>query len=509
MTVRTAPRLLRAALFGAVASLVLAEARAQTQPAAEPAQAAPAATPAEPPPLAPSIPAAPAEGQPPQAGAPAPGAQATPAPQRPRPQRPPPPPRVTAISSDPQPTYAPQTIPVTRQALERYRQIAQAGGWGTLPAATRLAKGARGPQVLALKRRLAVEGDIVLAHSPGDVFDEATAEAVRRYQRRVGLMASGVVAGATIRQLNIPAEARVRALEKSLERLAESRFTFGQRYVVVNIPAAAAEAIEGGVVRRRHVVIVGKEAHASPLVETRLTVVNFNPTWTIPTSIIRRDIIPRMRRNAGTLAGMRVRMFDRGGNEVHPASIDWSTERAVNYTLRQDAGPGNSLGRVRIDMPNTEAVFMHDTPSRGLFQADNRSLSSGCVRVADVSDFVTWLLAPQGWSKEQVVEGMTQTQRRDVRLTQAVPVAWVYLTGWAAADGTVQFRDDVYRYDAPGAAPVRIVRPPERAPQPPTQIAPQVQQQQPVAPPPQRNILESLFGAQQSRARESSADMRY
>lgn len=492
-----APRLVRAALFSAVTSFAMAEAMAQTQPQAEQAPAASA----EPPPvLAPSIPAVPpsaaaSEGQP----------QAVPVPQRPRPQRPPPPPRVTAISSDPQPTYAPQTVATTQRALEAYRRIAQAGGWGTLPTATRLARGARSAAVVALKQRLAIEGDLAPALAAGDAFDEATTEAVKRFQRRVGLLPSGVVAAATIRQLNIPAETRVRALDKSLERLADSRFAFGPRYVIVNIPAAAAEAVEGGVVRRRHVIIVGKAAHASPMVESRLTVVNFNPTWTIPTSIIKRDIIPRMRRNAATLANMRVRILDRSGNEVNPAAIDWSTERAVNYTLRQDPGPGNSLGRVRIDMPNTEAVFMHDTPSRGLFQSDSRSLSSGCVRVADVSDFVTWLLAPQGWTKEQVVEGMTQTQRRDVRLSQAVPVSWVYLTGWAAPDGTVQFRDDIYGWDAPGAPPQRVVRPAERAPHAPAQITPQVQQ----APPPQRNFLEGLFGAPPQPGRQPSADMRY
>jgi len=494
MTLRTFPRLFSAALLGAAMSLASGHARAQV-PAAEAPATAPAAavaSPAEPVPASPTA-QAPADGAQPARAAP---------PARPRPPRPPPPPRVTAISSDPQPTYGPQTVQVTQVALASYRQIAQRGGWGTLPTSLRLNKGARGAAVVLLKQRLAAEGDLSPALATGDLFDDATMQAVQRFQRRVGLVASGLVAGATIRQLNIPAEARVRALEKSLERLADSRFAFGQRYVIVNIPAAAAEAIDGGVVRRRHVVIVGKQAHASPMVETRLTVVNFNPTWTIPTSIIKRDIIPRMRRNPATLASMRVRILDRSGNEVNPATIDWSTERAVNYTLRQDAGPGNSLGRVRIDMPNTEAVFMHDTPSRGLFQSDSRSLSSGCVRVADVSDFVTWLLTPQGFTKEQVVEGMTQTQRRDVRLTQAVPVAWVYLTGWSAPDGTVQFRDDIYGWDAPGAPPQRVVRPAERPPQAPAQIAPQVQQ----APPPQPNFFESIFGGPRGGP---SADARF
>ncbi|WP_439572989.1 L,D-transpeptidase family protein [Phreatobacter sp.] len=503
MTRMPAHRLIPAALMGAAAVLLhmgsAAEAQqppaqATAQPAASPPAQSPSPTPATGAPAAAAEAAPQASPQPPTAQAPA---------RRPRP-RPAPPARVTAISTDPQPTYGPQTIARTRAALDAYRTIAMRGGWGTLPDNARLNRGARGPQVAALKRRLAIEGDLAPGAAIGDLFDEATLAAVQRFQRRVGLVPSGVVAAATVRQLNIPAEWRVRALEKSLERLSDSRFAFGHRYVIVNIPAAAAEAVENGVVQRRHVVIVGKKEHASPMVETRLTVVNFNPTWTIPTSIIRRDIIPRMRRNPATLANMRVRILDRTGREVDPAAINWATDRAVNYTLRQDPGPGNSLGRVRIDMPNTEAVFMHDTPSRRLFAADSRSLSSGCVRVADVTEFVAWLMGPQGWTRERVAAEMNQPQRKDVRLTQAVPVAWVYLTGWAAADGTVQFRDDIYGHDRPGAEPVRVLRPADRPAGEPAAIAPPVQRA-----PAQPGLFEGLFGAQSQRQREPSLDMRY
>jgi murein L,D-transpeptidase YcbB/YkuD len=367
--------------------------------------------------------------------------------------------------------------------------LAERGGWQELPTTWRLAKGSAGPQVVGLKERLAIEGDLDPMASPGPRFDDATAEAVRRFQRRVGLMPSGQVAAATLRALNVPAYVRVNALEKSLARLAESRFAFGSRYVVVNIPATAAEAVEEGVVARRHAVIVGKPEHPSPMVETRLTVVNFNPTWTIPTSIIRRDIIPKMQRDPQTLAKMRVRILNGRGEEVDPKSINWNTERAVNFTLRQDPGAGNSLGRVRVDMPNREAVFMHDTPSRRLFVSDARFFSSGCVRVADVADFVAWLLGPQGYDTARVNAEMTQPERKDVRLRQAVPVAWVYLTGWAAADGTVSFRDDIYGVDAPGAAPYRVIRPADR---PSTPVAPPVQQ---APPPPPPDALSQFWGS--------------
>jgi len=439
-------------------------------------------------PAAPAVPAAPVSPSDPPAAPKADGAAHAPK------AAPKPKPKVAAAPvthervvarSDKRPSVHPGTAQALSEAIERYRGIVAAGGWPILPEGVSLQKGATSP------------------HSK--TFDAPLVAAVKHFQARHGQSQNGLVSGPTLKALRISAEQRLNALERSAQRYAAHTFGFGQRYIAVNLPSASVEAIENGVVDKHFVAVVGKSERASPEVETRVTNVNLNPTWTVPVSLIKRDIIPRMRRNAATLANMRVRILDRSGNEVNPATIDWSTERAVNYTLRQDPGPGNSLGRVRIDMPNTEAVFMHDTPSRGLFQSDSRSLSSGCVRVADVSDFVTWLLTPQGWTKEQVVEGMTETQRRDVRLTQAVPVSWVYLTGWAAPDGTVQFRDDIYGWDAPGAPPQRVVRPAERPPQAPVQVAPQVQQ----APPQQRNFLEGLFGAPPQPGRQPSADMRY
>ena len=368
--------------------------------------------------------------------------------------KPPAVPSPVKLSGDPRPALDPGTFINTLRAVERALAVAEAGGWPALPPGTILKQGDRGPLVALLRGRLAASEDLPVESASGDVFDPSLVAAAKRFQFRHGLPETGTVAERTLAALNVPAETRARQLGASAGRLAGSAFPFGERYVVVNIPSATVEAVEGGQVKRRYVAVVGKKDRASPAVETRITAVNLNPTWTVPASLIRKDIIPHMRKDPSYLATMRIRMLDATGAEVDPATIDWSTQQAVNYTLRQDPGAENSLGRIRIDMPNRHAVYLHDTPSKRLFAQNARFHSSGCVRVADVDSLAAWLLdgtpGPNGepWAKAAIEAAIQSGGRQDIKLAKPVPVAWVYLTGYATPDGTVHFRDDVYGLDA-------------------------------------------------------------
>ncbi|MDB5569137.1 MAG: murein L,D-transpeptidase, partial [Hyphomicrobiales bacterium] len=358
-------------------------------------------------------------------------------------------PRETALSTDPTPTLQPETFSATAQASERYAAIADAGGWPLVPAPVQA--GAHGKHVAALRQRLAIEGDLPAEAAAGDKWDGALALAVKSFQGRHGLKRNGIVAGATLAALNVPARERFRQLASSAQRLAATDFAFGQRYVVVNIPSTAVEAIENGKVARRYAAVVGDVKHPSPQVSTRVVAVNLSPTWTAPTSIIRNEIIPKMRKDPGYLARARIRILDAAGAEVDPRSLDWSSNKATNYTLRQDSGAHNALGAIRINMPNAHSVYMHDTPSKRGFMQDYRFLSHGCVRVEGVYDLAQWLLEGTGkWTKEAMLAKVNASERADIRLSQPVPVAWVYLTGWASADGVVHFRNDVYGVDRLG-----------------------------------------------------------
>src|SRR6202453_2864791 len=365
------------------------------------------------------------------------------------------PPRETALSDDPRPTLQPDTFFTTAKASERYSAIVDAGGWPTDIAA--IGPGTKGPAVARLRKRLAIEGDLSGGEASGLAWDNALTAGVKRFQARMGLRQTGIVSGATLKAINVPARERFNELASSANRLAGLKFSFDERYVVVNLPSTSVEAVENGRVVHHYVAIVGDPEHPSPEISAHIQVVNLNPTWTVPTSIIKREIIPRMQRDPGYLTRAKIRILDGSGKEINPKSVNWSTERATNYTLRQDSGAGNSLGSIRIGMPNKLAVYMHDTPAKGLFGADYRFLSHGCVRVQGVYDLAQWLLegtsdGSGAWDKDALLAKVKDGAREDIKLAKIVPVIWVYLTGWANGDGLVSFRDDVYGIDTVGEA---------------------------------------------------------
>ncbi len=399
--------------------------------------------------------AVPAQVQGPQASpssATSPQAPGTPAQPAPRPAtalaKPAPPPPEAKISQDPQPSLHPSSATLVLAAARHYGDIAARGGWPAVPEGALVKPGQSAAHIPAVRARLAVEGEDV-GDMASPVLDAALAAAVKRFQWRHGLPDTGIVGPATVKAMNVTAEHRQRALLYSAERLAGLDFAFGPRHVVVNIPAAAVEAIEDGAVARRYVAVAGDPKHPSPMITARIGAVNLNPTWTLPVSIVKNEIIPKMRKDPATLSKQRIRIFGASGQEIDPARIDWSTNAAVNYTLRQDSGPGNALGQVRIAMPNRHDVYMHDTPAKRHFASDRRFLSHGCVRVSGVVDLAAWILAPQGFSRPALEAMLAAPERKDIALPKPIPVAWVYLTGWVTPDGAAHFRDDVYGLDRP------------------------------------------------------------
>ena len=354
------------------------------------------------------------------------------------------------VSQSSEPTFDDGLYRRIGQAILVYSAIEVRGGWPALRFSAQLGPGSMGPEVVELRRRLAITDDLPAEAAREDVYDDTLVEAVRRFQIRHGLPDTGTIGPQTLAALNVPVSQRLRQLAGSRDRLTGLGFAFGVRYVVVNIPGAFAEAIEDGRVVRRYVAVVGKPDRPSPVVTTQINAVNLNPTWTVPLSIVKKDIMTKMRKDPTYVSRMRMRLLDGRGGELDPRNVDWSSSRSPNFTIRQDSGAWNALGAVRIDMPNGHAVYMHDTPSKNLFNADYRFQSSGCARIADVRDLAAWLLKDNpGWSRRDIDAGIGSGRRVDIRLTRPVPVAWIYATGWATHDGTVHFRNDVYGHDRP------------------------------------------------------------
>jgi L,D-transpeptidase YcbB len=358
------------------------------------------------------------------------------------------------VQSVPSPAKAPEpavdegTAQRMAAALLSYSAIEVRGGWPTVPVSAKLAPGGSGPELAVLRERLVISDDLAPEHIRGDSYDATVTAAVRRFQARHGLEETGTIGPKTLAALNVPVGRRVRQLAASLDRLSALDFQFGQRYVVVNLPAAFAEAVVGDKVVRRHVVQVGRPDRPSPTLTTYITTVNLNPTWTVPLGILKKDVIPKMRKDPGYAARMHMRVLDGAGNEVDPHSVDWNSDRAPNFTIRQDSGTWNALGAVRIDMPNPHSVYMHDTNHKEFFSADYRFQSSGCTRVENPRDLATWVLEETpGWSRREIDAAIAKGQKLDVRVARKIPVAWVYLTGWATRDGAIHFRDDIYGHD--------------------------------------------------------------
>jgi L,D-transpeptidase YcbB len=353
-----------------------------------------------------------------------------------------------ALALSHEPTFDEGTAQRIKEAALSYSDLAVRGGWPTISADAKFALGVQGPNDDLLHQRLLISGDLAPDRASGP-YDDVLAEAVKRFQVRHGLAPTGTVTPRTLAALNIPVQKRIKQLEASLERLANMNFTFGQRYVVVNLPATFAEAVENDHVVRRYRVIVGKTEKPSPTLTAEITSVNLNPTWTVPSSIAKTEISAHMRKDPTYLSRMHMDVLDAHDNPIDPHSVDWSGTHTPNFTVRQQNGTFNALGAVKIDMPNAYSVYMHDTNQRNLFSDDYRFDSHGCSRVDNVRDLAAWLLQEEmpKWNRAAIDAAIATGQREDIVLPKKVPVAWIYLTAWMTKDQTIQFRNDIYDQD--------------------------------------------------------------
>jgi murein L,D-transpeptidase YcbB/YkuD len=342
-------------------------------------------------------------------------------------------------------------------AVTEYEAIARQGGWGQVLVNKTVRKGAKGRAVEAIRNRLAIEGYLPRTAAAGQEFDSALEQAVASFQENYGLPITGRVDAATAKAMSVPVTARLETMRANLIRLPEYSKDLPKRYVTVNIPAAKLEAVDGGRVVSQHAVIVGKPERPSPIVASEVSEINFNPYWHAPKSIVAKDIVPEVRKHGvRKLKELQIMVLegDYQGPEVDPSTIDWNADPesiAERYHFRQEPGGINAMASVKINFKNKFSVYMHDTPTKQLFNEGARYFSSGCVRVEDVQQLTSWILQGQdGWNLRQV-QGIAKSEERlDVALQEKVGVRWVYLTAWAGPDGMVRFRDDIYGLDGTG-----------------------------------------------------------
>ena len=361
-------------------------------------------------------------------------------------------------------------------AIARYQRILAKGGWPLIPGNRMMRPGDDDQRVPVLRRRLWVTGELTSksGYFNDFNFDSSLEAAVVLFQKRNGLRPTGRVDRPTLAALNYTTEQRLDQLRLNRTRILELlQQPIEERYVLVNSAAFQLEAVERYQVVQRHRVIVGRPERQTPSLKAMIKGVNFFPYWKVPDSVAQLDLIPRLQKEPDYLYKEQIRVVldNFNGPEIDPRAVDWTQVDTTKIKFKQDPGPQNALGLVRIDMQNPEGVYMHDTPMKPLFKQRVRPFSAGCVRVQDVFQLVEWLTRYEpGWEVPGQVEAvLRQGQAVDLEFSRPVPVYFTYITAWAEPNGDIQFRSDIYGRDG---KPVTDVYDPDAPPPPPQALAP-------------------------------------
>jgi len=350
-----------------------------------------------------------------------------------------------------------------KAALAKYRQFEKSGGWPIVSKGPTLKPGMKGERVAQVKRRLLVTGELAELGEPGHFGDDLVA-AVKAFQRRHGLNDDGTVGVETLAAMNVPVSDRIAQLIINLERRRWLGAQLGDRYIYVNIADNDLKVVEKDKTVHVARVVVGKPFHQTPVFSALMTYIEINPYWNVPYGIAMRDLLPKIKANPGFLSANDYLLLTRSGDNssaINPASVDWSTitPRNFPFTFRQKPGPKNALGTMAFMFPNPHNVFIHDTPTKSLFNVEDRYFSNGCVRVQYPMKLALLLLAGQNggqWTVSRIKSIIETDKQTRIELKKPIQVHITYLTVWADSDGTVQFRKDLYKRDD---ALTRAIRP--------------------------------------------------
>lgn len=349
-----------------------------------------------------------------------------------------------------------------KTALKRYREIQRLGGWTKFSAGQILRPGMGGPRVAELRKIMAERGEAVSADS--NHYDLELVGAVKSFQRRHGLTPDGAFGPNSGRSLNISVDERIEQIVINMERLRWMPDDLGERYAFVNLADFRLEVVFDDKVVYETRVVVGSDADRTPVFSDRMTYLVLNPYWNIPPSIAKREMLPQLQADSYSLLRKGIRVFESWAAtapEVDPGTIDWYSinPNRFPFKLRQDAGGRNALGRVKFMFPNKFNIYLHDTPSKSLFNRTVRTFSHGCIRVEDPFRLAKLLLADDPrWSEAHVDQAVADNKRRSISLRRPVNVHLTYLTAWVDRNGVVQFRGDVYKRDVSLTAALNATR---------------------------------------------------
>ncbi len=337
-----------------------------------------------------------------------------------------------------------------QQGLARYRTIRDQGGWPSVPPGPTLKPGMTDSRVPVISERLSVTGELVAMGTMSDSYDESLAAAVKRFQQHHSLTADGVIGPATLSAMNVPVQARIDQIKVNLERARWVLHDLPDDVVITDIAGFEVSYLRGGKIVWSTRAQVGKPYRKTPVFKDQIRYLEVNPTWTVPPTILRKDILPQLAKDPSYLQQKDMQVLTHDGKRVDPTTIDWREypKKRFPYLLRQNPGPNNALGRIKFMFPNKHLVYLHDTPSRNLFERDQRAFSSGCIRVMHPFELAELLLDDPQWTQARLEEVVKSKQTTRINLPRPVSVILMYWTVDATDDGVMVFKADVYDRDA-------------------------------------------------------------
>jgi murein L,D-transpeptidase YcbB/YkuD len=299
--------------------------------------------------------------------------------------------------------------------------------------------------IIEIKKKLIYWKDLKPLDTITPIYDEATELAVKKFQMRHGLGIDGVIGSGTVEALNFSKEQRKKQIIANMERWRWYPREFEHEHFIINIPDYSLRVVKNIDTLRVHKVIIGRPSRKTPVLSSKLTHLIFNPTWTVPPTILKNDVIPAAARNREYFSSKNITIYDSNNRVVSP--WNWNINSARSYRYVQSPGEENSLGLVKFVFPNRFTVYLHDTNTRGFFEKDIRALSSGCIRVQNPFELTEYLLDDaEKWNLEKIFEAINTGKTSQVQIKKEVYIHILYWTAWSE-NGILQFRDDLYGLD--------------------------------------------------------------
>ena len=338
-------------------------------------------------------------------------------------------------------------------SLIKYLEMQKNGGWPIVPFKGVLKPGESNEVVPLLRERLRITGD-GSCNSTDDSYDGCLKDAIVHFQKRHGLEDEGIIGPNTMAALNVPIEKRIEQICLNLDRIKWLNERNAKRHIIINIPAFTLFFEEDSALRLQMKVITGTRKNPTPVFSNIVRTIVLNPHWNVPKSIIQKEMIPKIFRNPNAMKKEKIEIYSGWGpdaQKVSASSVNWGKYRyskTVPYRFAQTPGYHNALGKVKFLFPNQFSVYMHDTPTKNLFQQNVRAFSHGCIRLSKPMELLeTFSTFNDNVDFEKAQERLKGTKKEFLTLTEKVPVDVVYLTAYVDYDGVLQFRNDIYGYD--------------------------------------------------------------